>query len=240
MARCRGGASVLAIRSFRRLWIGLGLSSLGDWLGLLALTAMASALADDNYADQNFAIAGVLFLRVLPAIVLGPLAGYIADRLDRRWTLIIGDVLRGLVFASIPFVNTLTWVLIATVIIEAISLVWLPAKDATDPQPGAARASSRPPTGSRSRRRTARRCRRPALFIVLQPGRPRASTRRSAGSTTRSRCRCSSTRRSFIVSGPRDRHPARHPARLVDRRSRTDRACGRSSATAGRTSSTRR
>ena len=42
-------------------------------------------------------------------------------------------MLRGLVFASIPFVSTLTWVLIATVIIEAISLVWLPAKDATIP-----------------------------------------------------------------------------------------------------------
>ena len=129
----RGSRRCLSITSFRRLWIGLGLSSLGDWLGLLALTAMASAIADDNYADQNFAIASVLFLRVLPAIVLGPLAGYIADRLDRRWTLIIGDVLRGLVFASIPFVSTLTWVLIATVIIEAISLVWLPAKDATIP-----------------------------------------------------------------------------------------------------------
>lgn len=124
---------VLAITSFRRLWIGLGLSSLGDWLGLLALTAMASALADDTYADQNFAIASVLFLRVLPAVVLGPLAGYIADRLDRRWTLIVGDILRGLVFVTIPFVNTLAWVLIATVIIEAISLVWLPAKDATIP-----------------------------------------------------------------------------------------------------------
>jgi dTMP kinase len=125
--------SVLSIRSFRRLWIALGLSSLGDWLGLLALTAMASAIADGNYADQNFAIASVLFLRVLPAVILGPLAGYIADRLDRRWTLIVGDVLRGLVFVSIPFVHTLTWVLIATVIIEAISLVWLPAKDATIP-----------------------------------------------------------------------------------------------------------
>jgi dTMP kinase len=124
---------VLSIRSFRRLWIGLGLSSLGDWLGLLALTAMASALADNTYADQNFAIAGVLFLRVLPAVVLGPIAGYIADRLDRRWTLIIGDILRGLVFLTIPIIHTLEWVFIATVIIEAISLVWLPAKDATIP-----------------------------------------------------------------------------------------------------------
>lgn len=129
----RAPKSVLAITSFRRLWIGLGLSSLGDWLGLLALTAMASELAGDTYADKNFAIAGVLFLRVLPAVVLGPLAGYIADRLDRRWTLIVGDVVRGVVFASIPIVNTLTWVLVATVVIEAISLVWLPAKDATVP-----------------------------------------------------------------------------------------------------------
>ena len=120
-------------RSFRRLWIGLGLSSLGDWLGLLALTAMASSIADDNYADQNFAIAGVLFLRVLPAIVLGPLAGYIADRLDRRWTLIVGDVLRGAGLRVHPVRQHAGWVLIATVIIEAISLVWLPAKDATVP-----------------------------------------------------------------------------------------------------------
>jgi dTMP kinase len=68
----RAPGSVLRITSFRRLWIGLGLSSLGDWLGLLALTAMASSLVADTYAQQNFAIAGVLFLRVLPALVLGP------------------------------------------------------------------------------------------------------------------------------------------------------------------------
>ena len=124
---------VLAIPAFRRLWIGLGLSSLGDWLGLLALTAMASQLADATYEAQNFAIASVLFVRVLPALVLGPLAGYIADRLDRRRTLVMGDIARGLIFASIPIVHTLQWVLIATVLIEAISLVWLPAKDATVP-----------------------------------------------------------------------------------------------------------
>ncbi len=124
---------VLSITAFRRLWVGLGLSSLGDWLGLLALTAMAGDLAADTYANQNFAIAGVLFLRVAPALVLGPLAGYVADRLDRRSTLVIGDFLRGAVFITIPIVGTLEWVFAATVIIEAITLVWLPAKDATIP-----------------------------------------------------------------------------------------------------------
>ena len=70
---------------------------------------------------------------MLPAVVIGPLAGYIADRLDRRTTLIAGDLIRCVLFASIPLVGTLTWVFVATVLIEAVSLVWLPAKDATIP-----------------------------------------------------------------------------------------------------------
>jgi dTMP kinase len=125
-------AAVLRIRDFRRLWIGLGLSSLGDWMGLLALTAMANASAD-SYAGKNYAIATVLFLRVLPALMMGPLAGYVADRLDRRSVLIGGDYLRGALFLTIPLVGTLWWIFVVTVLVEAVSLVWGPAKDATVP-----------------------------------------------------------------------------------------------------------
>lgn len=123
---------VLRIAAFRRLWVGLGLSSLGDWLGLLALTAMANMMVE-GYAAKNYAIAGVLFLRVLPAIVIGPLAGYVADRLDRKNVLVWGDYLRGALFLSIPFVGTLWWVFVVTVLVECISLVWGPAKDASVP-----------------------------------------------------------------------------------------------------------
>jgi dTMP kinase len=112
--------------------VGLGLSSLGDWLGLLALTAMANQLVT-GYASRNYAIAGVLLLRVLPAVLIGPLAGYVADRLDRRITLVWGDAVRGLLFLTIPLVGTLWWVFVVTVLVEAVSLVWGPAKDATVP-----------------------------------------------------------------------------------------------------------
>lgn len=129
--------AVLRIRDFRLLWVGLGLSSLGDWLGLLALTALANQFAAEAYADsyffRNAAIAGVLFLRVLPALVMGPVAGYIADRLDRRFTLIWGDYVRGALFLTIPVVGTLWWVFVVTVLVELVSLVWGPAKDATIP-----------------------------------------------------------------------------------------------------------
>ena len=39
------GVNVLSIRPFRRLWIATSLSSLGDWLSLLALTTLALTLA---------------------------------------------------------------------------------------------------------------------------------------------------------------------------------------------------
>jgi len=125
--------AVLALPGVRAFWTALGLSSLGDWLGLLALTALANELAGAGYADRNYAIGGVLLLRVLPALLIGPLGGYVADHLDRRFVLVLGDVLRAVIFVSIPLVGTLTWLLVATVLVEVVNLVWLPTKDATVP-----------------------------------------------------------------------------------------------------------
>lgn len=125
---------VLAIRPFRQLWLSLGLSSFGDWLGLLAVTAFASRLGgESSYAAANLAVAGVLTLRLAPAIVFGPLAGVMADRLDRKVNMVVGDLLRFGLFVSIPVIGTLWWLYVATVLIEIIGLFWMPAKDATVP-----------------------------------------------------------------------------------------------------------
>src|SRR5690348_6865757 len=51
--------SVLRVRPYRRLWYSTALSSLGDWLGLLATTALATSLAT-GYRAQNYALGGVL------------------------------------------------------------------------------------------------------------------------------------------------------------------------------------
>ena len=126
-------AAVLRITPFRRLWLALGLSSLGDWMGLLAVAAMAKNLAEGSYSAQNYAISFVFLLRLLPALVLGPVAGAVADRLDRRWTLVLGDLVRFGLFASIPIVGSLSWLFAATLLIECAALFWMPAKDATMP-----------------------------------------------------------------------------------------------------------
>src|SRR4051812_7840554 len=110
----------------------MSLSSFGDWLGLLAVTATAASLVN-GFAAKNFALGGVLLFRLLPAIVLGPLAGAFADRFDRRKTMVTVNIIRFGLFASIPLVDNLIWLFVAQFLIEAISLFWIPAKEAAVP-----------------------------------------------------------------------------------------------------------
>jgi dTMP kinase len=132
--------SILNIRPFRRLWIVLGVASLGDWLGLLATSIFAAAQVSNTTA-KGVAFGGVIAVRLLPALLLGPIAGVFADRFDRRYTMIVCDLSRFVLLATIPLYALFTtngalviaWTAIATFLNEAITMAWLPAKDASVP-----------------------------------------------------------------------------------------------------------
>jgi MFS family permease len=124
--------ALLGIKPFRALFAAGTVSSFGDWLALLATTALAAELSSGGVA-QYLAVSGVFILRIAPAVVLGPLAGVVADRLDRRLTMVTGDLLRCALFVSIPVVGTLWWMYVSVVLVECVSLFWNPAKDATVP-----------------------------------------------------------------------------------------------------------
>ncbi len=139
-APLRGGPrAVLRNAMFRKLYTALVLSSFGDWLGFLATTALATQLVD-SFEGKAYATGGVLVFRLLPAVLFGPLAGAFADRWDRRWTMVICDLLRFLLFLSIPLVGSvassdaaLVHLLVASFLIETVSLFWIPAKEASVP-----------------------------------------------------------------------------------------------------------
>nr|WP_318783712.1 dTMP kinase [Plantactinospora soyae] len=128
------------MRPFRRLWLVLGAASFGDWLGLLATSVFASSQVTGDTA-KGLAFGGVIAVRLLPALVLGPVAGVLADRFDRRITMVICDLLRFVLFASIPLAALLDiggglvvgWAAVATFLIEAVTLIWIPAKEAAVP-----------------------------------------------------------------------------------------------------------
>ncbi|MEP7054744.1 MAG: dTMP kinase [Actinomycetota bacterium] len=123
---------MLAYVDFRRLWIALSFSSLGDWLGLLATTALAQELVKGERKGA-FAISGVFAFRLLPAVVIGPFAGAFADRFNRRKLMVTCDIARFAVFASIPVVRNVVYLFAASFVVEAISLFWIPAKEASVP-----------------------------------------------------------------------------------------------------------
>ena len=124
---------VLSIKPFRRLWIALSLSSLGDWLSIVALTVLAPSLASGGPAAKGSAVSAVWLATLLPALLFGPLAGAVADRLDRRMVMIVGDVVRGLLFLSIPLFPNLIWILVAKFLAGVASQFWNPATAASIP-----------------------------------------------------------------------------------------------------------
>ena len=131
------GPGVLSITPFRRLWVALTLSSLGDWISLLALSALAAKIG--GLSGGGYAVSGVWLTSLLPALVFGPLAGAVADKFDRRMNMIIGDVIRAALYVTIPinlsvgFANQLTWMYIVQFLASCASLFWTPAKDASVP-----------------------------------------------------------------------------------------------------------
>ncbi|GAA2673222.1 MFS transporter [Actinoplanes palleronii] len=133
-------AEVVRLRPFRRLWLVFGLSSLGDWLGLLATSSFASAQLSSP-AAQGAAFGGVIVVQLLPWLLLGPLAGVLADRYDRRHIMVSVDVTRFALFASIPAVAALTdehavavgWAAVASFTAQVGAMLWAPAKEAAVP-----------------------------------------------------------------------------------------------------------
>ena len=116
--------------AFFRLWLAQVVSSLGDWLGFVAITALAARVGGSS---PEAAISLVLSARLVPGFFLGPLAGVLVDRWDRKKTMVLCDIGRGLVLASLPFVDTIPGLFFASLLLEILTLLWGPAKEATVP-----------------------------------------------------------------------------------------------------------
>jgi dTMP kinase len=113
----------------RRMWAAITFSSFGDWLGLLANTALAQHLThQQSVSTQGAAISGVILVRLAPDLFFGPIAAALADKLDRRRTVILGDLAAGLLYASIAIGYNLVWLYVAQFVIEAVGLFTQPAK----------------------------------------------------------------------------------------------------------------
>lgn len=124
--------SVLRNDGFRNLLLGSVTSSMGDWIGLFALIALAETLEGATRAGA-LAVTFVMLARVVPTLVFAPVAGVFVDRWNRKRALIVTDVVRGAIMLLVPFVGDAFQLVIATFVIEIASALFIPAKDAVVP-----------------------------------------------------------------------------------------------------------
>ena len=116
--------------AFFRLWLAQVVSSLGDWIGFVAVTAIAARIGGSS---PETAVAIVLSARLVPGFFLAPAAGVFIDRWDRKKVMVACDVGRGLVLAFLPFVDTIPGLFFASLLLEIFTLMWSPAKEASVP-----------------------------------------------------------------------------------------------------------
>jgi MFS family permease len=118
-------------RDFRFLWLGQVVSQLGDWFNVVALYALLFELT-----GSATAVAGLMVMQLLPVALVGPVAGVIVDRFDRRRIMIAADLLRGTAVLGLLLVRTPDTVWLAYVVtgvMVACSGFFEPARSATVP-----------------------------------------------------------------------------------------------------------
>ena len=79
-------------RNYRFTWIGQIVSEVGDHFNNVAVLSLA--IADTH---NGAVISGIMLSRAIPAVLVGPFAGILLDRFDRRKIMIASDTIRAFI-----------------------------------------------------------------------------------------------------------------------------------------------
>ena len=95
-----GFMSVLRLPPFRWFVLGQTVSQLGDKLHHMALIALVGAAS--TVGSGGLALAQLAVVFTAPAILLGPVAGVLVDRWNKRKTLVLCDLMRAVLVLMMP------------------------------------------------------------------------------------------------------------------------------------------
>src|SRR5439155_12857998 len=76
-------------RNYRYLWTGQVVSEIGDHFNNIAVFSLALATT-----KSGLVVSGVMLSRAIPAVLAGPIAGVLLDRLNRKQVMIASDLIR--------------------------------------------------------------------------------------------------------------------------------------------------
>ncbi|GAB3422677.1 MFS transporter [Flindersiella endophytica] len=125
------GIALFRQPSFALAWTAGLISLAGDWALKIALPILMLQLTGSIAATS-----GVVIAEMLPALVIGPLAGVFVDRRDRRRVMIVANVLQAaalLPLLAVRDTDSVWIVYVVTVVATAINQFFKPAEAALVP-----------------------------------------------------------------------------------------------------------
>ncbi len=112
---------------FSRLWKAGLVSSTGDWVAILATLS----LADDLAGGSGIVLA--LISRIVPGLFFAALGGVIADRVNRKYAMVVVEVGRAMLVFSLVFARSITYLVLVNLAMEGLTLVFQPARESSVP-----------------------------------------------------------------------------------------------------------
>jgi predicted MFS family arabinose efflux permease len=121
-------ADVLRQPRFLVLWLSEAVSLVGDRILMVALVVLVY-----ERTGSAAAVGLLSMIKALPALLLGTVAGVFVDRWSRKWTMVVSNLLQGLLVLLLPLTDAVWIVFAAYLGMSIISQFFVPARSATIP-----------------------------------------------------------------------------------------------------------
>jgi MFS family permease len=123
--------AVLRRRNFTLLWLAQLISELGSGFTLAAASVLIYRLT-----GSALNIGLLMIATAVPSLFVGPVAGVFVDRWDRRRTMIVADLLRLGLLATLPFAISFSigWLYAIVILTKVISKFFWPAQASLLPE----------------------------------------------------------------------------------------------------------
>lgn len=115
---------LLRQKNFLFIWAARQTSALGDWILLIVLP-----LYIHNLTGSTIATGTMFITQMTPRLFFGSIAGTIVERLNKKWTLVFTDLIRGIILCGLFVIPAdHLWVFFLIVFIQnMIGTVFMPA-----------------------------------------------------------------------------------------------------------------
>ncbi len=113
------------------LIVGLAeaVSGLGTWVTAMAMFALIVFQQGGGVQASS----GIFLASMVPMLLFSPIAGWLSDRYDRKWLMIISEALAGIVVAGLIVAPSIGWIYALLAVQSFCTTLMLPARQAAVP-----------------------------------------------------------------------------------------------------------